>query len=67
MPEARQRILVTGSTEKWVYGQIDASGANLFIDDKSGRVLSKHGNLDPAEVHAAFQGLIDRFGQRFGP
>ena len=67
MPEPRQRILVTGSTEKWVYGQIDASGANLFIDDKSGRVLSRHGNLDPSLVNRAFQGLIDEFAKRFGP
>jgi hypothetical protein len=67
MPESRRGILITGSTEKWVYGQIDAVGGNLFIDDKSGRVLSSHGNPDPAAVHAAFQGLIDRFGKRFGP
>ncbi|RXK87523.1 sulfatase [Chlorobaculum sp. 24CR] len=66
MPEPRQRILVTGSTERWVYGEIDEAGGALFIDDKSGRVLSRRGALDPAAVNRAFQGLIDRFGQGFG-
>lgn len=66
MPKPRQRILVTGSTERWVYGEIDEAGGALFIDDKSGRVLSRRGALDPAAVNRAFQGLIDRFDQRVG-
>lgn len=66
MPEPRQRILVTGSTERWVYGEIDEAGGALFIADKSGRVLSRRGALDPAAVNREFQGSIDRFGKRFG-
>jgi hypothetical protein len=66
MPKPRQRILVTGSTERWGYGEIDEAGGALFIDDKSGRVLARRGQLDPEAVNREFQGSIDRFGKRFG-
>lgn len=67
LPPAREHVLVVGSTERWVYGMIGTDGSDLFIDNKSGRILAKHGNLDPRTLHMNFQNMIDAFGERFGP
>lgn len=64
---AREHLFVVGSTERWVYGMIGADGSDLFIDNKSGRILAKHGNLEPRTLHMNFQNMIDAFGERFGP
>ena len=59
LPPPRSRLMVVGSTERWVYGEIAGPSEHLFIDDQSGTVLSRGGSLEPVEVHRRFQGLVD--------
>ncbi|HSV99793.1 MAG TPA: sulfatase-like hydrolase/transferase [Sedimentisphaerales bacterium] len=66
MPPARSQILVVGSTERWVYGAISNAGESLFIEDSTGKALSRRGALDPSGIHREFQASLDEFGRRFG-
>ncbi len=66
LPPPRAQIFVVGSTERWVYGIISASGGHLFIDNATGTILSRRGSLDLLEVHESFQTCLDEFGRRFG-
>jgi hypothetical protein len=66
-PAARAGQLVVGSTERWVYGRIDAGGASLFIDDRTGSVLASAGEVDAVAVFREFQDLVSAFARRFGP
>lgn len=66
MPPARGQVQVVGSTERWVYGAIMANGDNLFIDDETGAILSRRGDLNPSDLHSSFQSSLDEFGTRFG-
>jgi hypothetical protein len=63
LPPARARLRLVGSTERWIYGAITASGEHAFIDDGSGRVLS--GQLEPGAVQADFQDYLTAFTTRF--
>ena len=63
MPATRTAVTVVGSTERWIYGEILASGEYSFIDDHLGSVLS--GRRDPFAVHAAFQAYVAAFSGRF--
>jgi len=66
LPPARSQILMVGSTERWVYGAVSDAGGYLFIEDPTGKVLSRRGDLDPLGVHREFQASLDEFGRRFG-
>jgi hypothetical protein len=66
MPVPRSSVWLVGSTERWVYGTITATGESLFIDDTAGRILSGEGSLCSGEVHQDFQAALDEFGRRFG-
>jgi len=63
LPAARSAVMFVGSTERWIYGTLLASGEHAFIDDSGGRVLS--GSLAPVEVHAAFQAQVAAFSATF--
>jgi len=65
MPAERSAVTVVGSTERWIYGLLLASGAHVIVDDGSGRILS--GGLAPADVHAAFQAQVSAFVSAFPP
>ena len=67
LPSERTGLYVVGSSERWVYGDIDAHGASLFIDDQTGTVLSKQGNLQPSDLRNGFQSLLNDFDAQFGP
>ena len=66
-PPPRSAQLVVGSTERWVYGRIDASGASLFIDDATGSVLASVGGTTARAVFDEFQAAVSAFARRFGP
>jgi hypothetical protein len=59
LPPAATRLTLVGSTEAWVYGEFEAAGAYLFIDDATGKVLSRRGALVPAQVQRRFQVQVD--------
>lgn len=59
LPSPRSRITTIGSTERWVYGEIVPPAHYIFIDDGTGRVLSRGGALDPADVRRRVQYQID--------
>lgn len=59
LPPAATRLTLVGSTETWVYGELEAAGGYLFIDDATGKVLSRRGALAPAEVQRRFQAQVD--------
>lgn len=62
LPAPHQNLFTVGSTERWIYGEIWSNGEYLFIDDRSGRILSRQGNQDPLQVYKLFQETIDKFG-----
>lgn len=66
LPPPRTETYVVGSTERWVYGAIEASGSSLFIDDAAGAVLSARGGLEPSKLRDAFQASLNAFGVLFG-
>lgn len=66
MPPPRAQVQIVGSTERWVYGAITANGDNLFIEDETGAILSRQGDLSASDLHASFQSSLDEFGIRFG-
>lgn len=59
LPAARIRLTAVGSTERWVYGEIAPPSDYVFIDDRTGQVLSRGGSLEPADVHRRFQAQVD--------
>jgi hypothetical protein len=63
MPLPRQTVVVVGSTERWVYGEIRGNGKHVFIDDGSGSVLA--GALDAVAVHDSFQAYVASFSGAF--
>lgn len=63
MPDARSTLTFVGSTERWIYGLMLASGEHAFIDDNGGRVLSR--TLAAGRVHAAFQAQVAAFSTAF--
>jgi len=67
MPEPKKEAIVVGSTERWIYGLIDAHGDHLVIDDRTGKVVASNGKLSSKAVHNRFQEIINNFGMRFGP
>lgn len=67
LPTARVSQLLVGSTERWVYGQLQSDGTYLFIDDPSGAVSARRGALEAESVRDRFQSLLDTFGAEFGP
>jgi hypothetical protein len=66
LPSAREELFVVGSSERWVYGQISREGEHVFIDDRTGRILSLHGNRDPLQVYRLFQATVEKFGSSYG-
>jgi len=66
LPMSPEKMMVIGSTEKWVYGKIFKNRTHLFIDDRTGHVLAGRGEVVPAGVHKDFQAYLDDFGRRFG-
>lgn len=66
LPPPRTETYVVGSTERWVYGAIKANGDYLFIDDKTGAVLSMRGGLDASRLRETFQASLNEFGVLFG-
>lgn len=67
LPPVRVSQFLVGSTERWVYGQLQSDGTYLFIDDPSGTVSARRGALEAASVRDSFQALLDTFGAEFGP
>lgn len=65
-PESRDEMFFVGSTEKWVYGKMNKSKDNLFIDDASGIILSQSGNLKAIEVRDEFQYYLNVFNVKYG-
>ncbi len=63
MPAARSAVTFVGSTERWTYGMLLATGEYAFLDDRTGRLLA--GNLSPGFVHEAFQAQVPRFAATF--
>lgn len=66
-PAPRSAQLVVGSTERWVYGRIEASGASIFVDDGTGSVMASTGDMRPATLFEEFQAAVHTFAGRFGP
>lgn len=66
MPKQRKEAILVGSTERWIYGLIDAHGNHLVIDDRTGRVIASNGQLSSQAVNSRFQEIINNFGKRFG-
>lgn len=66
LPSTREEMFVVGSSERWVYGQIWREGEHVFIDDRTGRILSQYGNRDPLQVNRLFQTAVDKFGSSYG-
>jgi hypothetical protein len=66
LPSAREELFVVGSSERWVYGQISREGEHVFLDDRTGRILSQRGNRDPLQVYRLFQATVDKFGSSYG-
>ena len=65
-PSAREELFVVGSSERWVYGQISKEGEHVFIDDRTGQILSLNGNRDPVQVYRLFQAIVNKFGSSYG-
>ncbi|MCC7147192.1 MAG: hypothetical protein IT443_12165 [Phycisphaeraceae bacterium] len=65
LPPTRSGLDVVGSTERWIYGRIEADGRHVFVDDSTGRVLA--GGLEPADLHRRFQNHVATFNARFIP
>lgn len=63
MPAERSAVTFVGSTERWIYGMLLATGEHAFIDDSTGRVLS--GSLAPAFVRDTFQTQVSAFAAAF--
>jgi hypothetical protein len=66
LPSPRQESYVVGSSERWVYGRISADGEHLFIDDRTGRILSQRGSRDPLQFYHQFQAVVDEFDGCYG-
>ncbi len=66
LPPAREKQFAVGSTERWIYGELRANGDHLFIDDRSGRVLSAAGGISPNQAQQEFQQYLNRFESQFG-
>lgn len=66
-PQGRTTVTTVGSTARWVYGTIAASGDYLFVDDRTGNVTSVHGSVAPRPLHRSFQAYLHWFASRFGP
>lgn len=66
LPRPRTETYVIGSTERWVYGAIKATGDYLFIDDETGAVLSVRGGLNASKLRETFQSSLNEFGVLFG-
>jgi len=66
LPANHERIFVIGSTERWIYGEIHDAGYHLFIDDRTGHVLTHSGSLEPRKLYTDFQALLDEFGRQYG-
>jgi len=64
-PKARESFLTVGSTERWVYGEITASGSYMFIDNDTGAVLASHGTLDARSLYERFQSQLNAFAARY--
>jgi hypothetical protein len=66
LPPPRTETYVVGSTERWVYGNIQADGDYLFIDDQTGAVMSARGGLDAPSLRETFQSSLNDFGALYG-
>lgn len=64
-PVSRDKMFFVGSTEKWIYGQMNKKGECLFIDDAAGTILSQMGGLKPIEVRNEFQNNLNIFNSIF--
>ena len=65
LPKARDSLLTVGSTERWVYGQINSNGSYMFIDNDRGTVVTSQGALDAQSLYDRFQSLLNSFAARF--
>lgn len=66
LPLDREASLVVGSSERWVYGGLSKQGDHVFVDDRTGRILSQRGNRDPLQLYHRFQAVVDKFGSCYG-
>lgn len=66
LPAAQASSFLVGSTERWVYGQLQSDGAALFLVDASGTVAGRRGELDAAALRSAFQSILNAFGAELG-
>lgn len=64
LPVGRESLLTVGSTERWMYGEITASGAYLFIDNDTGAPVASHGALKAQAVFDRFQNQLREFALR---
>lgn len=65
-PANSGEIFFVGSTEKWIYGEMNKQNEYLFIDDPAGTILSQKGGLIPNEVRNEFQNYLDGFNAKYG-
>jgi hypothetical protein len=65
-PDFRREMFFVGTTEKWVYGKMNKGKKHLFIDDASGTILSKDGELNPIKIRNKFQNYLDIFNVKYG-
>jgi hypothetical protein len=66
LPSIREESHVVGSSERWVYGRLSRQGDHLFVDDRTGRILSQSGNRAPLQFYYQFQAVVDKFGSCYG-
>ncbi|WP_303682505.1 sulfatase-like hydrolase/transferase [Pelodictyon luteolum] len=65
MPKPREDAILVGSTERWIYGLINADGNHIMIDDHTGKVVASRGGINPLTLHDRFQKIINDFSSRF--
>jgi membrane-anchored protein YejM (alkaline phosphatase superfamily) len=66
LPSSQEELFVVGSSERWIYGQISKNGEHVFIEDRTGRIISQQGNRDPMQIYRLFQAAVDKFGSSYG-
>jgi hypothetical protein len=66
LPSGREESYAVGSSERWVYGWLSKQGDHLFVDDRTGRILSQRGNRDPLQFYQQFQAVVDKFDSCYG-
>jgi hypothetical protein len=66
LPPPRMMTHVVGSSERWVYGIVEANGDHLFIDDESGTISSMQGGVDAMKLFEAFQSSLNAFAVLYG-